>query len=44
METRVALIGIIVEKESSVAQLNELLHQYGRTSSAAWACPTGKRA
>ena len=30
METRVALIGIIVEKESSVAQLNELLHQYGR--------------
>ena len=29
METRVALIGIIVEKESSVAQLNELL-QYGR--------------
>ena len=28
METRVALIGIIVEKESSVAQLNELLHQY----------------
>ena len=29
METRVALIGIIVEKESSVAQLNELLHQYG---------------
>ena len=30
METRVALIGIIVERESSVAQLNELLHQYGR--------------
>ena len=30
METRVALIGIIVEKETSVAQLNELLHQYGR--------------
>lgn len=30
METRVALIGIIVEKESSVAQLNELLHQYCR--------------
>ena len=30
METRVALIGIIVEKESSVAALNELLHQYGR--------------
>ena len=30
METRDALIRIIVEKESSVAQLNELLHQYGR--------------
>lgn len=28
METRVALIGIIVEDESSVASLNELLHQY----------------
>ena len=27
---RVAHIGIIVEEESSVAQLNELLHQYGR--------------
>lgn len=30
METRVALIGIIVTQESSVAALNELLHQYGR--------------
>lgn len=28
METRVALIGIIVEDESSVATLNDLLHQY----------------
>lgn len=28
METRVALIGIIVENESSVAALNDLLHQY----------------
>ena len=28
METRVALIGIIVEEESSVASLNDLLHQY----------------
>lgn len=28
METRVALIGIIVENESSVASLNDLLHQY----------------
>ena len=28
METRVALIGIIVEDGSSVASLNDLLHQY----------------
>ena len=28
METRVALIGIIVEDESSVASLTDLLHQY----------------
>ena len=29
METRVALIGIIVEQESSAAELNALLHEYG---------------
>ena len=29
METRVALIGIIVEQESSAAALNALLHAYG---------------
>ena len=28
METRVALIGMIVENETSVAALNDLLHQY----------------
>ncbi len=28
METRVALIGIIVENAASVAALNDLLHQY----------------
>lgn len=28
METRVAVIGIIVEDESAVNSLNELLHQY----------------
>lgn len=28
METRVALIGIIVGNEASVAALNDLLHQY----------------
>ena len=30
METRVALIGIIVENESSVEELNSLLHTYGK--------------
>lgn len=29
METRVALIGIIVEKTDSVERLNQLLHEYG---------------
>ena len=30
METRVAVIGIIVENEDSVEALNALLHEYGR--------------
>lgn len=29
METRVAVIGIIVENENSVAELNGILHDYG---------------
>ena len=29
METRVALISIIVEDDSSVGQLNAILHEYG---------------
>lgn len=29
MNTRVALIGIVVENPDSVARLNELLHKYG---------------
>ena len=29
METRVAVVAIIVREETSVAALNELLHQYG---------------
>ena len=29
METRVALIGIIVEDTESVERLNQLLHEYG---------------
>ncbi len=30
METRVALIGIIVEKEEAAEELNSLLHAYGK--------------
>lgn len=30
MDTRIALIGIIVEDEKSAADVNELLHAYGR--------------
>lgn len=30
METRIAVIGIIVEKKESVAKLNEILHEYGQ--------------
>lgn len=29
METRVAVIGIVVEDEDSVEQLNAVLHEYG---------------
>lgn len=29
MDTRIALVGIIVEEEASVEQLNRLLHEYG---------------
>ncbi len=29
MNTRVALIGVVVENPDSVARLNELLHKYG---------------
>ncbi|MDD6058319.1 MAG: iron-only hydrogenase system regulator [Clostridiales bacterium] len=29
METRIALIGIIVENPDSVERLNQLLHEYG---------------
>ena len=30
METRVAVLSIIVENEDAVAEVNELLHQFGR--------------
>ncbi len=29
METRVAIIGIIVENQESVSELNTILHEYG---------------
>lgn len=29
MNTRVALVGIVVENQCSVARLNEILHNYG---------------
>lgn len=29
METKVALLGIIVENQEAIAGMNELLHQYG---------------
>ena len=29
MQTRVAIIGIIVENPGSVSRLNEILHEYG---------------
>lgn len=30
MESRVAIIGIIVEEESSVNEVNRILHEYGK--------------
>lgn len=30
METRVAIIGIIVQSDDSIGELNSLLHDYGR--------------
>ena len=30
METRVAIIGIIVENKNSIETLNEILHEYGK--------------
>ena len=29
MESRVAIVGIIVEEESSIEKLNQILHEYG---------------
>ena len=43
METRIALIGIIVENPDSGEQLNHLLHEYGSFIVGAWVSHTRKR-
>lgn len=44
MDTRIALIGIIVEREASVEQLNRLLHEYGEYIVGRMGIPYRKRA
>lgn len=43
METRVALIGIIVETPDSVEALNHILHEYGRYIIGRMGVPYHKR-
>lgn len=43
MQTRVALIGIIVEDMNSVAKVNELLHTYGEYIIGRMGVPHKKR-
>lgn len=43
MENRIALIGIIVEKEGAVDQLNSLLHEYGQYIIGRMGIPYRKR-
>lgn len=43
METRIALIGIIVENPESVEQLNHLLHEYGKYIVGRMGIPYEKR-
>ena len=43
METRVALIGIIVEKPESVEALNQILHENGRYIISRMGLPYHKR-
>ena len=43
METRVALIGIIVEKPESVEALNQILHENGRYIIGRMGLPDHKR-
>lgn len=43
METRVALIGIVVENADSVDKLNQILHQYGSYIIGRMGLPYAKR-
>ena len=43
METRVAIIGIIVENPESVEELNHLLHEYGKYIIGRMGIPYEKR-
>lgn len=42
-ETKVALIGIVVEKEDSIARLNSVLHEYSRFIIGRMGIPYTKR-
>jgi putative iron-only hydrogenase system regulator len=43
METRIALIGIVVENEESVEKLNAILHEYGKYIVGRMGIPYRKR-
>lgn len=43
METRIALIGIIVEDPDSVQQINAVLHEYGGYIVGRMGLPIGKK-
>lgn len=43
MESRVAIIGIIIENKSSVDTLNEILHEYGNFIIGRMGLPYSKR-
>ena len=43
MDTRVALIGIVIENEQSIQQFTEILHQYGQYIIGRMGIPYPKR-
>ena len=43
MDTRVALIGIVIENGQSIQQFNEILHQYGQYIIGRMGIPYPKR-